>query len=126
MPKQVSLPVNTSAKSIHLLSGVCGWGSPYSEQGTVSMIVRLRYADGQTEDHELKNGVHFADYIRRVDVPESEFAFDLRGKQIRYLAIQPQRDAVIEELQLVKGPDATAPVVMAITVETRNAAATSN
>ena len=121
MPKQVSLPVNTAAKTIHMLSGVGGWASPYGQNEAVSMIVRLRYADGQTEDHELKNGVHFADYIRRVDVPQSEFAFDLRGKQIRYLAIQPQRDAVIEELQLVKGPDGTAPVVMAITVETRNA-----
>ena len=39
------------------------------------MIVRLHYDDGKTEDHELKNGVHFADYIRRVDVPGSEFAF---------------------------------------------------
>ena len=36
------------------------------------MIVRLHYADGKTEDHELKNGVHFADYIRRVDVPGVE------------------------------------------------------
>lgn len=121
MPRQVALPVNTSAKAIHLLSGVSGWGSPIGQQGSVSMVVRLSYADGQTEDHELKNGIHFADYIRRVDVPESEFAFDLRGKQIRYLAIQPKRDAVINELQLVKGPDSTAPVVMAITVETQYA-----
>ncbi len=120
MPKQVSLPVNTAAKTIHLLSGVGGWASPYGQYGSVSLIVRLRYADGQTEDHEMKNGIQFADYIRRVDVPESEFAYDLRGKQIRYLTIQPKRDAVIEELQLVKGPDATAPVVMAITVETPN------
>ena len=86
----------------------------------------MRYGGGATEDHELKNGIHFADYIRRVDVPESKFAYDLRGKQIRYLAIHPERDAVIEELQLVKGPDNTAPVVMAITVETRNAATPSN
>jgi putative heme-binding domain-containing protein len=126
MPRQVSLPVNTAAKSIHLLSGVSGWGSPFGEYGSVSMIVRLRYADGETEDHELKNGIHFADYIRRVDVPESKFAWDLRGKQIRYLAVQPDRDAVIEKLELVKGPDNSAPVVMAITVETRNAVAPSN
>ena len=32
------------------------------------MIVRLTYDDGTTEDHKLINGVHFADYIRRVDV----------------------------------------------------------
>jgi hypothetical protein len=57
----------------------------------VSTIVRLHYADGKTEDHELKNGVHIADYIRRVDVPGSKFAFDLRGQQIRTLTISPQR-----------------------------------
>ena len=64
MPKSVSLPCNTPAKAIHLLSGVSGWGFPYGREGTVSMIVRLHYEDGKTEDHELKNGVHFADYIR--------------------------------------------------------------
>ena len=60
------------------------------------MIVRLHYADGKTEDHALKNGEHFADYIRRVDVPGSKFAFDLRGQQIRYLAVNPKRPAAIK------------------------------
>jgi hypothetical protein len=83
------------------------------------MIVRLRYADGKTEDHELINGEHFADYIRREDVPQSEFAFGLRGKQIRYLAVTPKRSEVITEIEFVKGSDQTAPVVMAVTVETR-------
>ena len=45
-------------------------------------------------------------------------AFNLGGKQVRYLAIQPQRSAVIDRIELVKGPDATAPIVVAITVET--------
>jgi hypothetical protein len=107
------------AKAIHLLSGVSGWGSPYSSEKSVSMIVRLHYADGQTEDHKLLNGEHFADYIRRVDVPGSKFAFDLRGRQIRYLAVQPQRADPIIQIELVKGDDRTAPVVMAVTVETR-------
>jgi putative heme-binding domain-containing protein len=118
MPRSVSLPCNTAAKAIHLLSGVSGWGYPSSEKGSVSMIVRLYYEDGKTEDHPLKNGEHFADYIRRVDVPGSKFAFDLRGRQMRYLVVTPQRQAKIERIELVKGPDATAPVVMAVTVET--------
>ncbi|HEY8504759.1 MAG TPA: HEAT repeat domain-containing protein, partial [Gemmataceae bacterium] len=117
MPRSVSLPVNAPAAAVHFLSGVSGWGFPYSEKGSVSMIVRIHYADGKTEDHELKNGEHFADYIRRVDVPGSKFAFDLRGRQIRYLAVRPQRKEVIERIELVKGPDPTAPVVMAVTVE---------
>src|SRR5207253_1880877 len=115
MPKTASVPCNAAAKAIHLLSGVSGWGSPYSEKGTVSMIVRLHYADGKTEDHDLKNGEHFADYIRRVDVPGSQLAFMLRGQQIRFLSIAPGRQQVIREIEQVKGPDATAPVVMAVT-----------
>jgi putative heme-binding domain-containing protein len=117
MPRSVRLPVNQPAKAIHLLGGVSGWGFPLGERGSVSMIVRLHYADGATEDHELKNGVHFADYIRRVDVPESELAFMLRGQQVRYLAVQPRRTEAIREVEFVKGADRTAPLVVAATVE---------
>jgi hypothetical protein len=117
MPKSVQLPCNSSAKAIHMLGGVSGWGYPFGPDKTVSMIVRLKYADGTTEDHELRNGVHFADYIRRVDVPESTFAFALRGQQLRYLAVRPKRTDLIETIEFVKGPDQSAPVVMAVTVE---------
>ena len=109
------------ARAIHFLSGVSGWGHPYSRNQTVSMIVRLKYGDGETEDHELRNGVHFADYIRRVDVPKSEFAFALRNQQMRYVVIHPERpDAAIEEIEILKGPDSSAPVVMAVTLESSN------
>jgi hypothetical protein len=81
------------------------------------MIVRLHYADGSTEDHRLLNGTHFADYIRRVDVPGSTFAFPLRAQQVRYLTVTPGKAEPITSLELVKGTDTTAPVVMAVTVE---------
>jgi putative membrane-bound dehydrogenase-like protein len=117
MPKAVSLPCNAPVKAVHPLSGVSGWGYPSTRRGTTSLIVRLHYADGTTEDHALKNGVHFADYIRRVDVPESQFAFDLHGRQIRYVVVRPQRSDVIKQIEFVKGPDDSAPVIMAVTVE---------
>src|SRR5262249_35994517 len=66
MPKSVSLPCNAPVKDVHILSGVSGWGYPAAKKGTTSLVVRLHYADGTTEDHALKNGIHFADYIRRV------------------------------------------------------------
>jgi putative membrane-bound dehydrogenase-like protein len=118
MPKSVRLPCNSPAKAIHLLGGVSGWGFPLGEKGSVSMVVRLHYEDGQTEDHPLRNGEQMADYIRRVDVGGSQFAFDLHGRQLRYLAVSPRRSAVVREVELLKGPDATAPVVLAVTVET--------
>lgn len=117
MPRSVSLPCNGPVKTLHMLGGIAGWGSPYGRAEETSMIVRFNYADGKTEDHPLLNGVHIADYIRRVDVPKSEFAFDLRGKQLRYLSINPQRTEPITKIDLVKGQGDTSPVVMALTVE---------
>ena len=100
-----------------MLSGVSGWGFPYGRNKAVCLTVRLNYEDGTTEDHPLQNAVHFADYIRRVDVPGSELAFMLRGQQIRYLTIYPKRSDVIKTIDFVKGPDPSAPVVMAVTLE---------
>ncbi|MDX1944603.1 MAG: ThuA domain-containing protein [Pirellulaceae bacterium] len=119
MPKSVSLPCHGPAKAIHLLSGVAGWAYPLGQKGSVSLIVRLVYADRQIEDHPLKNGEHFADYIRHVDVPGSQFAYDLAGRQLRYLTVSPARGEPLAAIELVKGEDRTAPVVMAVTVESR-------
>jgi putative membrane-bound dehydrogenase-like protein len=116
-PKTAIAPCNAKAKAIHLLSGVSGWGFPYDRRETVSMIVRLHYADGKTEDHELKNGKHFADFLGSNDVDESKRAFRLRGQQIRHITITPKRDETIAQVEFVKGDDQTAPVVMAVTVE---------
>jgi len=117
MPKSVRLACNTPAKAVHLLSGVGGWNYPYDRRKTVSMIVRLHYEGGMQEDHKLINGVHFADYIRRVDVPESKFAYQLGGQQVRYLKISPRKTAKIESVELIKGDDNSAPIVMAVTLE---------
>lgn len=117
MPRQVELPVNSPARVIHFLSGVGGWAFPLGQKGSVSLIVRLTYNDGSVENHELKNGIHFADYIRRVDVPESKFAFHAGTAQLRYLTITPEKPLPIKTLKLIKGPDNTAPLVIAITVE---------
>jgi len=123
MPRSVTLPCHSPARQIHFLSGISGWGAKGEradvDERSVSMIVRLHYADRKHEDHPLYDGVHFADYIGRFDVPESTFAFALRNQQVRYFAIEPKSDAEIRELELIKGPDHTAPVVMAVTIEGR-------
>lgn len=117
MPKSVTLPCNAPAKLIHFLGGISGWGSPASASGTPSLTVRLKYADGQTEDHVTRNGDVWADYIRRVDVPGSKFAYRLRSQQIRYFTITPKRPEKIESIELLKGNDETSPIIMAVTLE---------
>jgi hypothetical protein len=118
MPSAVCLKVHTRAKAIHFLGGVSGWGAKSRFQPpTTSMIVRLLYADGKAEDHPLKNGVHFSDFVQIADVPGSVMAFRLRNRHLRYFSIKPNRQEKITQIELIKGPDATAPIVMALTLE---------
>lgn len=119
LARSVRIPVNAFARRIHFLGGVSGWGYPLGQKGSVSMIVRLHYDDGQTEDHPLRNGEHLADYIQVIEVPGSKLAFQLGGRQLRCLSISPRRSATIAEVELLKGADNTAPVVMAMTAELR-------
>lgn len=119
MPKSVQLPVSSPAEAIHMLSGISGWGFlGGTPSRSLTMTVRIHYQDGSSEDHKLLDGVHFADYINaQVNVPESKLAFRLRGQQVRYLKVQPQKKTAIESIELVKGPDGTAPIVVAITIQ---------
>lgn len=118
MPRAVMLPCETAASRIHLLGGVAGWAAQGPGDGPVAMIVRLHYLSGETEDHRLINGQHVADYIGRFEVPESTLAFDLGGRQLRYLAIEPKRREVIKSIEFVKPDNHIAPIVMAVTVQT--------
>jgi serine/threonine protein kinase len=138
MPRSVTLPVGSRAAGIHLLGCVSGWGWPYRpsggpnqalfQKGSVAAIVRLRYADGETEDHGLRNGEQLADYVKQIEVPGSTFAFLTRnGRQVRYTTVLPTRNAVVKELELVKGEnDGTAPIFFAVTLERPLAAVPKN
>ena len=116
-PKSVSLNVNGSIQSLHLLSGVSGWGYPLGKKGSVSMIVRFEYESGQSEEHVLENGIHFADYSRLVDVPKSQLAFRDGPLQMRYLAVHPHLDGELRSIEFIKGPDDSAPLILAATIE---------
>ena len=117
MPRMVSLAVNTTAKAIHILGGVAVLGFPAGRAGSISMIVRIHYQDGTSEDHEFKNGVHIVDFNGTRDVPGSKPAFKLGGQQVRYLTIVPKKKETIAGIDLVKGSDRSAPIVLAVTVE---------
>ncbi|MGB7343647.1 MAG: PVC-type heme-binding CxxCH protein [Pirellulaceae bacterium] len=118
MPKSVSVRCKAEAAKVHVLGGVGGWAAKSASDGGVSMIVRLRYADGQTEDHPLISGQHIADYIGQFDVPQSKLAMKASdGGQVRYLSITPKRKAVIDTIEFVKPDHPTAPLVFAVTIE---------
>ncbi len=54
MPRSVALPVQRPGARRSTCSAASAAGArPAASEGTVSMIVRLHYADGKTEDHPL-------------------------------------------------------------------------
>jgi RNA polymerase sigma factor (sigma-70 family) len=118
LPESATVRCGTPARVIHLLSGVSGWGYPTQRGHSLSMVIRLSYAGGSEEAHYLLNSAHFASYAGAADVPGSGPALRLKfGNQVRYLAITPSRSESIDRIDFLKGDDATAPVVMAVTVE---------
>ena len=123
MPKEVQVACNAPAKAIHLLSGIAPWAFPFNREQTLSMTVRLRYADGTTEDHPLRNGIHFRDYADfsgTDEVPGSKQVLRIEHRQVRYLVLSPKKPGVpIRTIDFIKGEDNTAPVVMAVTIEKR-------
>ena len=40
-----------------------------------------------------------------------------QGFRHAYLAVRPERQVPIAEIELIKGPDRTAPIIMAATIE---------
>jgi putative membrane-bound dehydrogenase-like protein len=120
LPKQVEIPVGGPVGAIHMLGGVGGWSAQNARaNGPAVMTVRVIYADGKEEDHILRDGVHFADYIGPFEVPESKQAFRLRnGFQIRYLKVTPARPTeTVVKLELIKNQHNSSPITMAITLE---------
>jgi serine/threonine protein kinase len=129
LPLSVVVPINTEVRCIHVLGGICTWGWPHKEpfstaQGTVSVVVRIRYADESIEEQEWKNGEQIVDYFKLystpTEVPGSRLAIlDDYGNQIRYLGIRPEKKVTIREIEFTKGPtdQFTGPIIFAMTLE---------
>ncbi|MDX1929726.1 MAG: c-type cytochrome [Pirellulaceae bacterium] len=120
LPSTTSLACSGDVSSIHLLAAVAAFGPP-NTNGIASLIVRCHFEDGTKEDHELVNGKQLATYREKVDVPESKFAIDANGKQIRYLKLALTNKKPLKSIEFVKGEDFSFPLVFAITVESSTA-----
>ncbi|WP_197439950.1 PVC-type heme-binding CxxCH protein [Calycomorphotria hydatis] len=119
MPESIKIPTGTSAKAVHILGGISGWGYPATKSNETVMKLRVHYEDDTHEDHEFRNGIHIADYIRRIDVPESEFVTELvGGQQVRYHSVQLHDSKKITELEFLKQDGSSCPIILAVTVET--------
>lgn len=110
------------ANRLHFLGGVGGWGYPFDSNKMVVLKATVQFAGGTSEVLEFRNGVEFADYIRREDVPGSKFAPDVsRGTQVRWFSRQLKEAAPIEKIVLESTDTGVAPTTLAITAELADA-----
>lgn len=117
-PERVEIAMNMSAKRLHLLSGIAGWGYPATQDDRIAMKITVTHADGQSEVTELKNGEAFSDYNRVVEVPGSELVEDVvtRG-QLRRITLAVKNASPITKLVLESFDNGVTPVVCAITAD---------
>lgn len=116
LPSSTSLACTGKVSSIHLLCAAATFGPP-NANAAPSVIVRCNFEDDSKEDHPLIHGKHLASYRNQADVPESKFAIDANGKQIRYLKISLANNKPLKSIDFVKGEEFSIPLIFAVTVE---------
>ncbi len=118
-PRQVEIETTVRASKLHLLSGIGGWAYPAQADKHLPVLqVEVQCGDGDNKTFVLRNGVEFADYIRRVDVPGSAFVKELsHGTQVRWITLDLERPRDIKKIILRSFDNRVAPVVVAMTAD---------
>ncbi|MFT7484940.1 MAG: type 1 glutamine amidotransferase, partial [Candidatus Paceibacteria bacterium] len=128
MPQQVDIPIGFAFQRMHVLGGISAWGHPFFGEHDPAVQWTFHYADGTQEVHLLKDGVEFADWIGRHEVPGSEYVEGLLQAgsvgQLRTFSIDPKRtDVVVERLTLESFDNRTAPTFLSLTAQVHGAEA---
>jgi uncharacterized protein len=122
LPQKVEVKANVKANVLHFLGGVAGWGHPFGgdtkNENMPAAKVTVHYSGGETEELTFRNGVEFADYNGKYDVPGSrEVPDQVRNGQVRWFSKPLRKNGTIEKLTLESFDNAVAPVFVSITAE---------
>ena len=116
-PARVEVPVGFAVRRLHFLGGSAGWGGGKGSN-VLAMKVTLHYAGGAVQEVMLRAGHEFADYIRRIDVPGSQFAEGIaRTKNVRTFSIESARSDAVVRVVLESTGARLAATTIAITAE---------
>jgi hypothetical protein len=122
--KKVEIPVNgAKLTKLHFLSGVGGWGYPWdpkdNHRGVLAARVTVIRQGGAKQEFIMRNGIEFADYHARHEVPGSAYVIDLadHGRQVRFLSRALQGKEPVEKIVIESFETNIAPVFLAITGE---------
>ena len=124
-PKKVEVPVNGAPLTkLHFISGIAGWGYPWDRNdkhlGVMAGQVTVVRKGGAQQILQFRNGIEFADYHARNDVPGSAFieGFASYARQARYFTKDLSGTEPVEKLIIESFETNLAPVYVAITGET--------
>ncbi|MEP6668541.1 MAG: PVC-type heme-binding CxxCH protein [Chthoniobacter sp.] len=123
LPQKVEIKVGGfKANRLHFLGGVTGWGFNGGGDTSDVLTVTIHTTQGQRETLLCKNGVEFADYIRRIDVPGSKYAEGIvKNHQMRWFTKQLSGPIDIDRVTLESPDGHAAPTIVAITAELADA-----
>ncbi|MES2709132.1 MAG: PVC-type heme-binding CxxCH protein [Verrucomicrobiota bacterium] len=120
LPQKVEINVGGfKANRLHFLGGVGGWAARGPEDGEPCMKATVKYADGSTEELVMRDGVEFADYNGRFEVPGSRPENQLvkNHAQLRWFTKLLKTAAPISTVTLESYGNVVAPTTIAITAE---------
>lgn len=122
-PQRVEIMnVNAKAARLHFLGGVAGWGYPLNNGTKDVAKVTVHYADGQSEELTLQNGVEIADWNGATDVPGSKSARALvKYGQVRWFTKNLRHPGMISSLTLESFDTGVSPTFVAITADSSSA-----
>lgn len=120
-PQSVEVPVGFEVQAVHILGGIAAWGHPFHRNKTEILKWTWNYADGTTEEHVMRNGVEFGDWIGRNDVPGSKYVENFLAPdswgQVRFHSVIPSRKSVVRSITLASYDNLFAPTIVALTAE---------
>lgn len=120
-PQRVDVRVGFAMRKLHVLGGIAGWGYPFTQEQAGAVKVTWKYADGVTAETTLRDGEEFADWVRRIDVPGSQFAEGVLAqgsrRNVRTFALESPREGVVESIALESYVNHLAPTFIALTAQ---------
>jgi putative heme-binding domain-containing protein len=116
LPRSVELQCRMAAKAIHILTGSSEAGPRADGRRASSLLVRLHYADGSTEEHRIGGRDLPPDRGSDVERNETVESPPRDPQPLHYSKIEPGNDTVIRAVEFAAGFGAS-PAIVAVTAE---------
>jgi len=117
-PQKVEISTDVTAKRLHLLSGIAGWGWPAVKDDRPALKLTIEHTDGEKEVTELRNSIAFADYNREIEVPGSTLVSNVVSRgQLRLISVEVRKPSSIKRVTLESYDNGVTPVVVAMTAD---------